>query len=202
MPPGYQHVAADMRRRIDAGEWPPGTQLPSWRDLSGQYAVGLGVIRLAIERLRADELVEGRARSRLQVAYRPAVRTLVRPDARWPHGRGDTEMSTVRADADLARRLEVAERAPLHRERVELLDPDGRPAMVQTTWRRGSVARPHVSHQLHVTGGTLDRAAATLLGLGVGMVVLVIERTRYDERGLPVETADLVLPADRWRIKM
>ncbi|MEU6347216.1 UTRA domain-containing protein [Streptomyces sp. NPDC046977] len=130
------------------------------------------------------------------------MRTLVRPDAPWPHGRGDTEVSTVRADACLAWRLGVPERTQLHRERVELLDPDSRPAMVQTTWRRSAAARPHVTHQLHVTGSTLDRASATLLGLGVGMVVLVVERTRYDERGRPVETADLVLPADRWRIKM
>ncbi|MEU0184174.1 GntR family transcriptional regulator [Streptomyces sp. NPDC006207] len=201
MTPGsYQRVAADLRRRIAAGEWVPGERIPSWRDLAAEYQVGLGVVRLAIEELRSEELIEGHPRARLRVAYLPAVRTLVRPDAPWPHGRGDAEHVTARASACIAHRLGVPEGTTLLRERVELLDPDGRPAMVMTTWRRGRTTRLYVSHHVEVSTGYLDRSIAGLLGLAVGIVVLVVERTRYDVEGRPVETADLTLPADRWRI--
>jgi DNA-binding GntR family transcriptional regulator len=202
MPPrSYQRIAADLRRRIAAGEWAPGDRIPSWRQLQAEYRVGQGAIRLAIEQLRAEGLVEGQPRTRLTVTYRPAVRTLINADAPWPYGRGDIELSAVRADEELARRLAVPLRARLHRERVELLDPDGRPAMVSTAWRRSPKELPYAACLYETYADNLRRDSATLLGLVVGAPVLIIERTRLDHRGQPVETADLVLPADRWRVR-
>ncbi|WP_033215075.1 GntR family transcriptional regulator [Kitasatospora phosalacinea] len=41
---------------------------------------------------------------------------------------------------------------------------------------------------------------STLLGIGSGDPVTVIERTYLDDSGRPVETADLVIPDSRWEI--
>lgn len=195
----YERVAAALRRSITSGAWPPGYRLPSWRQLAVQHDVGQGAIRLAIQQLRAEGLVEGVQRARLTVAYSPAVRTLTDPDADWPYGRGDAEHSTVRAGDDLALRLKVQPRAVLQRERVELLDPDGRPAMLVTAWRKGAL-RPHADRRCTLRAHVLERAEAALLGLAPGIPALLIARTRLDAAGRPVQTADLVLPADRWRV--
>ncbi|MGW7001459.1 GntR family transcriptional regulator [Streptomyces sp. NPDC054933] len=196
----YQRIAADLRRRIRSGTWAPGQLLPSWRDLQARYAVGQGAIRLAVRQLRSEGLVEGSQRARLWVAYPPAVRTLVNPDADWPYGRGDGESGTCRASEDLRRRLQTPLRAKLYWERRELLDPGGRPAMVVTTWQRGPRWHTHVSVRCEVRPHALTADEAVLLGLARDTMAFLVERTRYDIDGRPVQAADLVLPADRWRV--
>ncbi|MEV4506674.1 GntR family transcriptional regulator [Streptomyces klenkii] len=46
----------------------------------------------------------------------------------------------------------------------------------------------------------LDRESAQLLGATPGAQAVLIERTHYDTDGRPVETADIVVPAERWNI--
>ncbi|MFL4909403.1 GntR family transcriptional regulator [Streptomyces sp. MMS24-I2-30] len=46
----------------------------------------------------------------------------------------------------------------------------------------------------------LDRETAQLLGTTPGAQAVLIERTHYDTGGRPVETADILVPADRWDI--
>lgn len=198
--PPYQRIAADLRRRIRSGAWSPGAPLPSWRQLQAHYGVGQGAVRLAMDVLRAEGLVEGSQRARLWVAYPPAVRTLTDPDAEWPWGqRGEGETGACRADDELAVRLGEPFGARLHWERYELLDPGGRPAMVITTWWRG-VARRHVNVQCEVRPHILTAEEGRLLGLARGTAALLLERTRLSAAGGPVQAADLVLPADRWRV--
>ncbi|MFF4403560.1 GntR family transcriptional regulator [Streptomyces sp. NPDC001404] len=195
----HKRLAAELRLRITDGTYPPGSIFPSVRNIAAQQSVGLGTAYRAVEILRAEGLLVGEPRRRLTVAHPVAVRTLSDPDADWPHSRGDSELASVRATSDLAVRLQVPLRALLHRERVELLDPDGRPAMVMTTWRRGA-ARAHASVRYQVRIHAMTRPEASLLGLPLGTPALLIERTRYGVQGSPVEVADLVLPADRWRL--
>lgn len=52
----YRDIAADLRRRIDAGEFPPGSRLPGYADLTGEYATGRATISDALNVLQ----VEGR----------------------------------------------------------------------------------------------------------------------------------------------
>jgi GntR family transcriptional regulator len=196
----YQRVAADLRHRIAAGEWAQGDQLPSWRSLAEHYGVGLGGIRLAVDQLRAEGLVEGKPRSRLHVAYPPAVRTLVDPDADWPHKTGDVEPGVCRPDPELRERLQVSSRVRLHWVRSELLDPDGRPTMLLTTWQRGTRTLEYTSVLCEMRPHALTGEEAAILGLAPGAPAFLVERTRLDDAGLPVQTADLVLPADRWRV--
>ncbi|MFF8960835.1 GntR family transcriptional regulator [Streptomyces sp. NPDC014894] len=46
----------------------------------------------------------------------------------------------------------------------------------------------------------VGRDQAQLLGIAAGAQATLIERTHYDTAGRPVETADLLVPADRWDI--
>ena len=198
--PPHKRIARDLRRRIRSGAWAPGAPLPSFRELTATYGVGLGAVRLAMDALRAEHLIEGAQRARLWVAYPPAVRTLTDPDAEWPHGRGDGAVGTCRADDELADRLGVAFGTRLRWEQYELLDPGGRPAMVITTWQRPGDVRDHTNVRCEVRPHRLTATEAPLLGLARGAAAWLLERTRVAEDGSAVQVADLVLPADRWRI--
>ncbi|WP_330457681.1 GntR family transcriptional regulator [Streptomyces sp. NBC_00820] len=46
-----------------------------------------------------------------------------------------------------------------------------------------------------------DRSQAHLLGIATGAQAMLIERTHYDTDGRSVETADILVPADRWNIE-
>lgn len=197
----YQRVAAEIRRRIASGEWPAGTQLPSQAELARLLGVTLPSARRGMSILRRAGELEGSPRARLTVAHPPAVRTLLDPDADWPYPTGDGATGRSQATGDLAARLQVPPRSQLSWELTECLDPDLRPSHLVTTWwvsRRREWARSVSEAGLH----QLTTAEASALGLVSGLLALRITRTRYDANGRPVETADLVLPADRWRIRL
>jgi len=50
----------------------PGTRLPSWIDLSAQLGVARGTVRVAYEKLAADQLIEASRAAGTRVAERPA----------------------------------------------------------------------------------------------------------------------------------
>jgi GntR family transcriptional regulator len=58
--PMYQQVVEDLRRQIDSGELPRGSQLPSDFDLSDRYKVSRSTVREAIKRLVSQGLLETR----------------------------------------------------------------------------------------------------------------------------------------------
>lgn len=198
----YQRLAAKLRQRIDSGEWSPGTRLPSARRLAEEYRVGRGTAEHAVAVLRRDGTLEGRPGARPTVAYRTRVHILTDPHADWPHGTGEIDTATVRADEGLSERLRVPRRAKLVRIRVECVDEDGRPAMLVTTWRRGTVPRPWAGSEVLAEAGEIAAEEARFLGLVAGVPALRLQRTRFGPSGRPVEVADLVLPADRWRLRL
>ncbi len=62
--PPYQQVADDLRRKIRAGEYAPGTRMPSVRQLATGYGLSPQTIQNALRELRHDGLVvaqQGRA---------------------------------------------------------------------------------------------------------------------------------------------
>ncbi|RBL83245.1 hypothetical protein DDE05_31880 [Streptomyces cavourensis] len=73
--------------------------------------------------------------------------------------------------------------------------------MIVSSWWRGR-RRPHTRHVVEVGTAPLTAEQAHALGLLVDMVAFRLVRTRLDEGGAPVETADLVLPVDRWLIRL
>lgn len=198
----YLRLVAELRQRITSGQWPPGSQIPSSSILQHQYRLGRGTVDHAIATLRREGVLEGQRGARLFVAYPPAVRTLTDPDADWPHGIGDTESGTCRPSPELQERLHITYRARLRWTRTELLDPDGHPALLVTTWQRGARTRRYSSVRCEVRPHTLTVDEAGLLGLATGSPAFLLERTRFDEASEPVQVADLILPADRWHIAL
>lgn len=57
-PSKYQQIASDLRARMESGEYPPGTQLPSITDMMEHYGAALGTMNSALRVLRAEGRVE------------------------------------------------------------------------------------------------------------------------------------------------
>jgi hypothetical protein len=54
----YERIAADLRSRIAAGEWAPGTPLPTMTELASERHVAPGTVQRAVALLREEGLVE------------------------------------------------------------------------------------------------------------------------------------------------
>ncbi|MFE3881782.1 GntR family transcriptional regulator [Streptomyces lydicus] len=131
------------------------------------------------------------------------------------------------APPEIAERLNIDDGALCVRTQYEFLDARHRPVMVSTSWEPmeltggtvvvlpegGPLAGRGVAARMAHLGITvtqavevprpvqLTRAQAQLLaGAIVGSLATLIARTHYDASGQPVETADILVPADRWDI--
>lgn len=51
---GRQEIVADIKSKLDSGEWYPGFRLPSTRELAIHYEVAAGTIDTVMEILRAQ----------------------------------------------------------------------------------------------------------------------------------------------------
>ncbi|MFD7661102.1 GntR family transcriptional regulator [Streptomyces sp. NPDC059788] len=197
----HRRIAADLTRRIQRGDWQPGDRIPSRAELAAEYDVHEQTVRLAVTLLRRRGILEGEQRSRLLVAHPPAVRALIAPDADWPHPSETTDTTPRRATAELAARLDAPTGTRLQHETVECLDPGGRSAMLVSSWWRGR-RQPHSSFVVEVGVVELSERQAHALGLTVDALAYRLVRTRLDVAGRAVETADLVLPMDRWVLRL
>jgi|HubBroStandDraft_5_1064220.scaffolds.fasta_scaffold2189457_1 DNA-binding GntR family transcriptional regulator len=56
--PKYRQVRDDLRARIDKGEFPPGSRLPTRPELAEEYGFSVGTIADAIRMLRDEGYVE------------------------------------------------------------------------------------------------------------------------------------------------
>jgi GntR family transcriptional regulator len=198
----HRRVAADVERRIAAGEWLPGDPLPSRRDLAARYGVHEQTIRLVVNLLRQRGVIESQGAGRpVEVAHTPVVRTLIDPDEPWPWRAETTARGRMAATDDLAERLGINPGLQVQWESEERLDPAGRSSMWVSTWWRGR-RRPYVSVTAAVDAVLVGREQGAALRLPVDTVALRVVRTRLDGEGVPTETSDLVLPRDRWRIRL
>ncbi|WP_030319562.1 GntR family transcriptional regulator [Streptomyces flavochromogenes] len=197
----YRRIAADIRARIEAGEWQVGDWLPSRAAMATEYDVNPQTMRLAHALLRRTGILEGEKRKGVYVAHPPAMRTLTDADADWPHSSETIDTRPCRADAELAERLGVQVGAVLQHETMECLDPGGRSAMLVTSWWRGR-RQPHANFVVELGVAPLDEVQANALGLLVDTLAYRLVRTRLGRDGRPVETADLILPMDRWLIRL
>jgi GntR family transcriptional regulator len=197
----HRRVAADIRSRIDRGEWAPGEPLPSRRRLAAEYGVHHETMNLAYSLLRRTGILEGEERKQVTVAHPPAMRTLTDADAEWPFSSETTDTSPRPATPELAERLRVRVGTTLQHESIECLDPGGRSAMLISTWWRGR-RRSHASYVAELGLAPLSTDQAHALGLLVDMVAYRLVRTRFDDAGRPLETSDLVLPVDRWLVRV
>ncbi|MBT2446040.1 GntR family transcriptional regulator [Streptomyces sp. ISL-43] len=132
----------------------------------------------------------------------------------------------VQAPDAIAERLRIKPGALCVRTAYEFLDQDRRPVMSSTSWEpmaitgKSAVVLPDggplggrsvVDRMAHlgiavvraverVRPIEIDRDQAQQLGVATGTLATLIERTYLDDGDRPVETADIVIPADRWDV--
>ncbi|MCO6011720.1 GntR family transcriptional regulator [Actinoallomurus purpureus] len=173
----YREIADDLRRRITAGEWLPGTTLPGYAGLVAEYGVGRGVISEALSMLEAEGLIsvvkrrgitvrERGARRRLQrgsLVARDPARGYVMPAASGPdepwQAHGQPKRETVPITERAAELLGVDPGTPILRRR-RVTSPTGEPPFqLVDTWihPRGVADAPQVAGRDTGPGGYLDR---------------------------------------------
>src|SRR5689334_19949452 len=89
--PRYAQLSELLRRRIERGAWPPGTQLPTLEALMAEFAVARVTVRQAITLLARDGLVSAQRGRGTFVTGRPS------------RGRGLRLATTLAALADMYR---------------------------------------------------------------------------------------------------
>jgi DNA-binding GntR family transcriptional regulator len=67
----YRAVVDAIRQKILSGEWPPGTKLPTKKQLAEEYESSTQVIDVAMVVLRTEGWVEGQQGKGVYVAARP-----------------------------------------------------------------------------------------------------------------------------------
>lgn len=167
----YLEIAADLRRRITSGEFPPGSRLPGVGALSRAYGAGKPIIQEAITVLELEGRVVVRERQGTFVSDMPeqrqrldvgrAVRrnelgyVFAKPAGHW-HPIGTPTRDWVACPGDVAGLLGVEPGAEvLARRRV--VGP-GRPMQVTTTYLPADLARGTVLSEADTgPGGYLDR---------------------------------------------
>lgn len=134
----YAALAATLRTRVVAGEWPPGSAMPAEQTLAGEHGVALGTMRRALELLVDEGLIErihGRGTFvRSGLAGAPMLRFF-----RFGEGTGQVPRSRIvsrqrlTAPADVARRLGQARGdSALRLHRLRSLD--SQPCLFEEIW--------------------------------------------------------------------
>ncbi|MEV7012798.1 GntR family transcriptional regulator [Streptosporangium sp. NPDC051022] len=228
--PVYLRVVADIRRQIVDGSLPPGAPIPSRAQLTRKYGVGETAARHALRVLAAEGLIVGRVGSGHYVRARPVLQPLHRwryHDHHAPFGTDIQSQGTratwerraehAEAPADIAQRLRLDDSAPVIRVHY-VFRGDGRPVQLATSYEpaefgetafeenpRGLVSRlsalgvkiTEIVEQVYTR--VPQPAESDVLALPAGVHVLHVERTHW-AGDRPVETSDIVIPGDRFRL--
>ncbi|MEU4831933.1 GntR family transcriptional regulator [Streptosporangium sp. NPDC023615] len=227
--PVYLRVVADIRRQIVDGSLPPGAPVPSRAQLTRKYGVGETAARHALRVLAAEGLIVGRVGSGHYVRERPVLLPLHRwrlhdhhtpfgADIHLPGTRTTWDWRTEPAEAtpDIAHRLRLDESSSVTRTRY-VFRGDGRPIQLATSYEpaefgepadevpRGLIARlsalgvkiTDIVEQVYTR--VPQPAESDVLALPAGVHVLHVERTHW-AGDRPVETSDIVIPGDRFRL--
>jgi len=211
----YGALAAALRQRILAGEWPPGHALPAETTLAAEHGIALGTLRRALDVLAEQGLVErqhGRGTFvRSGLAGAPMLRF-------FRFGAGGSEVPASRivsrqvtaATAEVARRLGLGRgEAVLRLQRLRSLA--GQPCLLEDIWlplplfaalqggdsgEWGDLLYPMFAERcgVHVTRAVDEIAFATLsapqaraLRLKAGHPCAMVTRQAYDLTGRCVE---------------
>lgn len=215
----YRSIAADLRRRLEAGEFAAGGLLPSEADLSRAYGASRVTVRKALDDLRGEGLVDSRQGYGWFVAVNPLRQTLGRlgtiedqmsasgmvPERRvldFAFGRAPARARAVLGVDTVLRvkRLNLADGHPFARVTVWAPEAIGR------RLSRDDVERATFYELLDVPLGgasqTIGAAAADagdagLLEVPVGSPVLRCERITLAASGEALLLAEHVFPAHR-----
>ncbi len=134
----YAALAAAIKARIVAGEWPPGTALPAEQTLAAEHGVALGTMRRALDLLAEQGLLDrihGRGTFvRQGLAGAPMLRFFrFAADADQPPRSRITARERVAAPAEVARRLAIGPGEMTLRLK-RLRSVGDQPALVEDIW--------------------------------------------------------------------
>ena len=220
------HVADQLRRRIECGSLKPDTSLPSERALAEDLGVSRMTVRVAIDQLAAEGLLVRRPNRRTVVAGDKISRSAsfmsfseeMRARGWRPHSEIRQMTATV-ADVSVAaqlnlevgakviflERLRFADDEPLALERVYL--PYGRFATLLTlnlaseslyaVMERELGVRPELAEE-SVEAVQLSTEEADIFGIAAGAPALLTRRITCDEHGQVVEVATSLYRGDRY----
>lgn len=211
----YAALAAAMRARIVAGEWPPGSAIPAEQTLAAEHGVALGTMRRALDLLAEQGLLErlhGRGTFvRQGLAGAPMLRFFrFGATGSQPPASRILAREALPAPAEVARSLGCGpgEQA-LRLKRLRLVG--GQPALHEEIWLPlplfaalaegepaawGDLLYPmfaqrcgvHVHRAVDTIGfGQLAAAQARLLGLPAGHPCARVQRQAFDLAGQCVE---------------
>ncbi|GAA2205764.1 GntR family transcriptional regulator [Nonomuraea monospora] len=118
----YVRIAADLRRRIVSGDFPPGSRLPTREELSAEYKAAPGVIQQATRILIREALLLSRPGAGMFVRARPERRPLVRS---WYQDRLAQQLEEQGRQGTRSYASDTMQAPPEIRERLGLGTPDG-----------------------------------------------------------------------------
>ena len=226
--PLHHQVYVDLRRALDAGEWAPGHQLPTERDLADQYGCSLITVRRAMSDLVRDGRIE-RTRGRGTFVLRPRLDRDIAASASFTaemQARGldaETRLVSARPESAVAavadalgletgsptiylERLRMAGGEPYLLEQVHL--PAERfPGLLANDLEHGSLYErlatgygARVVRTREALEPVLLRAReARLLGQRPGSPALLVEGIAFAADGSPVEFGRTYVRGDRSR---
>jgi DNA-binding GntR family transcriptional regulator len=174
-PPKYAQVVAEIKARIERGDYPPGSLLPSEHQLVAGFGVSRPTIVKALEALRQEHWIEtqhGRGsfvRGRPALAdaeqTRPASDVLELPETQLS---GDLIQAGVKAAPPKVRALLGLDKGAKAFLRQRLLSSDGEPVELASLWL-----------PLELAAGT-DLASPDLLNDSIRQHLLARKRVRFD----------------------
>jgi GntR family transcriptional regulator len=215
--PLYQQIKALITQSLQSGEWKPGELIPSEMELASRFKVSQGTVRKAIDELSAENLVVRRQGKGTFVATHHEARSQFRflrlaPDEGVPHYPENRiiEVKRMRAPAEVARLLDIKSGdSVVFIRRVQSFS--GVPTILDDLWLPGSIFKGLTVERLNEYKGPMyglfetefgthmiraseqiravcaDEAVASLLGVGVGMPLLNVERVSFTYGDKPVE---------------
>ncbi|WP_432043774.1 GntR family transcriptional regulator [Streptomyces cadmiisoli] len=185
--PGYLRIAAELRSRINSGEFQIGDQIPTLPELADEFDVSQTTIRNALALLRNEGLIETRARAGTRVREKPPIHRLTADRYRnkagvpstpytrdqgigWSEYRLDKKFERVEATPELAALFECEVGEPLL-ARHFVFHSDDHPTQMSTSYLRlADVEGTPVEDPIHEPwpGGT--RAQLGALGIRVALI--------------------------------
>jgi GntR family transcriptional regulator len=211
----YAALAAALRARVVAGEWPPGSALPAEQTLAAEHGVALGTLRRALEMMAEQGLIE-RIHGRGTFVRSGMTGATMMRFFRFGEGTGEVPVSRIVsrqvlvAPADVARRLALA-RGDTALRLLRVRSFAGQPGLVEEIWLPLALFAPllegdtsdwgdllyplfaqrcgvHVYRAVdEIAFGVLTSAQAKHLGLRAGHPCALVKRNAYQLTGRCVE---------------
>jgi GntR family transcriptional regulator len=160
-PPKYAQLIEELQRRIDSGEYPPGSMLPSEHQLTAEFGVARPTVVRALRTLRGDGWIQTQQGKGSFVRGRPALadvesqrRGVSELDRDESHEHGDlVEVGMIAPPPRIAALLDVPEGGQvLRRKRLARWDHEA--AEIVTWWIPAHLAEDtDLSQQEPLRGG-------------------------------------------------